>query len=47
MIANVSQVNMAYYIPQLIDKYFFFLIVFNNSSFLILDEFFLDSNVSY
>ena len=41
MIANINQVNIAYYIPQLIDEYLIFLTVFENSLFLLLDELFL------
>ena len=47
MIANVSHVNMAYYIPQLIDECFFFLTVFDNGLFLLLDELFLNDNMNY
>ena len=38
---------MAYHISQLINECFFFLIIFDNSLFLLLDKLFLDSDINY
>jgi len=42
---DICYINTTYFIFQFIDEFFFFLTIFNNSMFFILDGFFLDDNI--
>ena len=45
-IKNISQINMPNSNSQFVNKFFFFLTVFDNSQLFLLNEFFLDDNMS-
>ena len=46
-VRNISSINITNFVLKLLDETFFFLVIFDNSMMIVLDEFFIDNDINH